>query len=342
MSWRFRTLRSIVLQSCLSMALALPVWAQQKGDQAMAEQHLAAAKSAAGSDLKGALANCGKIGKPLVIPKDKIHGLLQKVIAKGRFEPAKVFDNLYFVGAKWVSSWAVKTDDGIILIDTLNNDREAADYIAGGLRELGLDPASIKKIIVTHAHGDHYGGARYLHRKYGAEIIMSAADWQELAKPVLQYDDSLWGRPPERGATVSDGETVTLGDTAVTVYLTPGHTPGTLSLVFPVRDGSATHTAMLWGGNGFNFGAVPSRFVSYIHSAERFRDLAQGKGIDVFLSNHSGLDGTGPKLKALKARSPGDANPFVIGVDAVTRDMTVLSECGKAVLASFDAEAVPQ
>src|SRR3546814_4198883 len=72
------------------------------------------------SDL--ALANCKRIGKPLTIAPEAIHGLLEKVIGMGRLPPAQVFDNLYFVGAKWVSAWAIATDDGIILIDALRSE----------------------------------------------------------------------------------------------------------------------------------------------------------------------------------------------------------------------------
>ena len=328
-----------VMFACLSMGALMP--AHAAGDQALVDKHLQTATKAAGDDLKNALANCKLVGKPLAIPKDKLHDVLQKVIAMGRFEPARVFDNVYYVGAKWVSAWAIKTSEGIILIDTLNNEDEAKATIEAGLRELDLDPASIKKIIVTHAHGDHYGAARYFHSKYGAEIIMSKTDWEELARPVLQYDDSLWGRPPERGTAISDGDKVTLGGYSVTAVQTPGHTPGTLSLVFPVTDRGKKHVAMLWGGNGFNFGEDSQRAASFVKSARNFRDLAQRENIDVFVSNHAGLDGSEAKLKALKARSAGDPNPYVIGVPAVERTMTVLAECGAAVLSSFDASSVP-
>jgi len=328
--------------SALAAAGAVSLALAAGGDAVLAEKHVKAAQAAAGEDLKGALSNCRLVGKPLVIPKDRIHGVLEKFIAMGRFEPAKVFDNLYFVGAKWVSSWAIATQQGIILIDTLNNADEAASTIEKGLRELGLDPASIKKIIVTHAHGDHYGGATYLQQKYGAEIIMSEKDWQELAKPELQYDDVLWGRPPKRGTSLPDGGSVTLGGYTVKAIQTPGHTPGTLSLVFDVTDSGKAHRVMLWGGNGFNFGQDSERAVSYIDSAHKFCDLAKSSNIDVFLSNHAGLDGTGPKLAALKTRAAGAPNPFVIGESAVERTMTTLAECGTAVLAGFDAASVPK
>ena len=55
-------------------------------------------------------------------------------------DPAKVFDNLYFVGTKIHSAWALTTSEGIILIDTLY-DLCLEDAIVGGLKKLGLDPA---------------------------------------------------------------------------------------------------------------------------------------------------------------------------------------------------------
>ena len=76
-------------------------------------------------------------------------------------EPAKVFDNLYWVGQTQFSAWALKTSAGIIIIDALY-DYSVEDEIVGGLTKLGLNPADIKYVIVSHAHGDHVGGAKFL------------------------------------------------------------------------------------------------------------------------------------------------------------------------------------
>ena len=334
---------SWTLASGIALALcAGATEAQDKGDMDLARKHVAAAEEAAGGDLTAMLGNCDDLGSQYVIPEDKLHAALETFIGQGGLPPAQVFDNLYFVGAKWVSAWAVKTSDGIILIDALNNAEEVKKYVEPGLRQFGMDPADIEKVIVTHAHGDHYGGAKYLHDTYGAEIILSEADWKELEKPELQYDDELWGRPPERGTAVSDGDEVTLGDTSLEVLVTRGHTPGTLSVMIPVQDGAEAHKAILWGGNGFNFGRNAERFRSYIESAGRVAELAESEGIDVFLSNHSGLDGTEAKTQELASRGEGDPHPYVIGVSNVQRAMTALRECGLANLASFDASAMPE
>src|SRR6266853_1673897 len=76
-------------------------------------------------------------------------------------EPARVFDNLYFVGGKIHSSWALTTREGIILIDTIYP-YNSEELIVGGMKKLGLDPKGIKYVLVSHAHADHIGGAEML------------------------------------------------------------------------------------------------------------------------------------------------------------------------------------
>jgi L-ascorbate metabolism protein UlaG (beta-lactamase superfamily) len=100
-------------------------------------------------------------------------------------EPAKVFDNLYFVGQSEYSAWAVTTSDGIILMDAIF-DYSVDDEVVGGLKRLGLDPARIKCVIVSHAHGDHVGGARFLQDR-GAHVVMSAADWDLLDRSTVNF-----------------------------------------------------------------------------------------------------------------------------------------------------------
>ena len=248
--------------------------------------------------------------------------------------PAKAFDNLAFVGAKWVSAWALTTSDGVILLDALNNEDEAERLIEGGLRRLDLDPARVKRVVVTHGHGDHYGGATWLKQRHGAQVVMSGADWRML-ETELEFDVPQWGRPPRREVVVEDGDTIRLGDTAVEVLMTPGHSPGTISLLFDVREGQRTHRALLWGGTAFNFGRRPERMqriASYIAATRRAKEVAARENVTVLLSNHSGYDEADKKLQRLQG---GTANPFVIGQEAVQRTLTVIEECALATQAAW-------
>lgn len=290
--------------------------------------HVAAATRAAGSDLGPLLMLC-KPAPATQPPQAELDKGLAAFIAKPAPPPGKAFDNLYFVGADWVSAWAIKTSDGIILIDALNNEVEAAALIEGGMRKLGLDPAQIKYVIVTHGHGDHYGGAPYLAQKYRARVVMSDTDWT-MTETKLEFATPIWGAPPKRDISAKDGDRITLGDTSVTLYITPGHTMGTISPVFDVSAGGQKHRAMLWGGTAFNFGKNVPRLDSYVDATRRMDAVVSAQKIDVLLSNHSAADGSQAKLSALRQQPAGAPNPFVLGTPTVERALTVMGECAQA------------
>ena len=84
--------------------------------------------------------------------------------------------------------------------------------------------------------------------------MQAACDDAATLQHMLDFESALWPPPPRRDLSVSDGEKVVLGDTTVTIHLTPGHTVGTVSPTFDVRDASGVHRALLWGGTSFNFG----------------------------------------------------------------------------------------
>ena len=243
-------------------------------------------------------------------------------------EPVKVFDNLFYVGMTEYSAWAVKTSQGIILLDTIF-DYSVEDEVVGGLKKLGLDPASVKYALVSHGHLDHFGGAKYLQEHFGTKVLMSAADWEFLS-------ESRSPAKPARDLVVSDGQKLTLGDTTLTFYLTPGHTMGTVSTLIPVKDNGQPHLAAEWGGTGFNFPRSADRFSTYYTSAERFRDIATKAGADALVSNHTNLDGSKTKMPVLALRKPGDPHPYVIGTEGVRAYLTVAAECARAARAAYN------
>ena len=242
-------------------------------------------------------------------------------------EPVKVFDNMYFVGMTEYSAWAITTTQGIILIDAIY-DYSVEDEVDGGLKKLGLNPADIKYVLISHAHLDHAGGAKFLQDKYGARILMSAADWD-----FLEQQNPPW--KPKRDMIVTDGQQLTLGNTTLTMYITPGHTPGTVSSIVPVFDNGQRHIAAAWGGTAFNFGPDKARLQAYAASAARFRGIVTTAGADVLFANHTDFDGTKKKVPALAQRKSGSAHPYVIGTDAVQRYVTVAHECAQAAIAAL-------
>ena len=244
-------------------------------------------------------------------------------------DPARVFDNLYFVGGKIHSAWALTTSDGIILIDTIfpyNSD----ELIVGGLRKLGLDPKDIKYVLISHAHSDHIGGAEMLQTRYGARIVMGKPDWDTVAK----YPNRYKTMAPKRELVATDGMKLELGDTTVTIWLTPGHTPGTLSYTFTVRDRGRPVNVVYSGGTAFNFvNNKPDpgikNFQIYIESAQHIAAKAAATGATVLLSNHSEFDNAFNKNRMLAGRGNGP-HPYEIGADWVQRYFQVMQGCARA------------
>jgi metallo-beta-lactamase class B len=318
----------------VSGAAAAAVMAQSSGT---ADAHVAAAKAAAGTDFAGVFSRICAEAVPPATPAAPRPAAARPAGPPPReswhADPVKVFDNLYFLGQTEYSVWAVTTSAGIILIDSIF-DYSVDDEVSGGLKTLGLDPATIKYVVISHGHSDHSGGAKYLQDRYNARVILGAADWDLLDKSTQTK--------PRRDMVATDGQKLTLGDTTLTMYLTPGHTPGTISTIIPVRDNGRPHVAAEWGGTGFNFTVTPEKprrywYTTYANSSDHFRDAVKKAGADVLIANHPEQDGAKAKLAALARRKGGDPNPYVIGNDSVTRYVTMVGECARASLLRFGA-----
>jgi metallo-beta-lactamase class B len=235
--------------------------------------------------------------------------------------PARVFDNLYFVGLPRVSAWLLDTPDGMILLDALNDARDAEVTIVGGMRQLGLDPSRLRYVVVSHEHADHYGGARYLQQHLGARVVASEVAWRAMEKEAA---DSGPAAPPQRDMVVADGGTLTLGGATLTFHATPGHTAGSLSTMVPVLDGGQRHLAFFLNGPRTE-SLAESR--EMMESTQRIGTLAKAAGVDVELNNHSYIDDSLPTIEAARTRGSGQPNPFVIGADGFQKFAGWQVEC---------------
>ena len=238
--------------------------------------------------------------------------------------PYRVFDNLYFIGTRIHSSWALTTSDGIIVIDSVYEYAVEAEMIEG-LRSLGLDPNDVRYILISHAHGDHDQGAAIFQRRFGTEIVMGDADWEStLAR--AEYP----GGVPKRDIGVGpEGMNLTLGDTTVEVIATPGHTPGTFSMLFEVKDNGTPLTVAYNGGTAFNFINDVPHFDTYIASQKKMADAAARANATVLMTNHSEFDSAVTKIRLMAARKPGEPHPYTIGREAVGRYFKVTEECAQ-------------
>jgi metallo-beta-lactamase class B len=244
--------------------------------------------------------------------------------------PTQLFDNLYAIGRTSTLVFVLKTSEGLILIDAgYQNDVESV--LLAGMKTLNLDPAAIKHVVVTHGHADHFGGAKTLQDRYGARVWLAAADWDVLERPA-QPGKAAPVPAPKRDGIIVAGQAITLGDTTLTPAALPGHTPGTVAVIFPVKEGRETHVAALLGAPMLIPPPDP-QVEQHVKSLEEFGRIARTMKVDVELLNHPLMDGASAKLARLQTRKPGGPNPFVVGVDSYQRFLNVSTECLKGVLA---------
>jgi metallo-beta-lactamase class B len=217
--------------------------------------------------------------------------------------PFKAFDNLYYVGVGYVSSWLLTTEQGLILIDTLED--RYVDRLLDNIRKVGFDPKDIKYVVITHGHYDHVGGVARLQEMYGARVVMMEGDFNLFngiggARPEA--------RAPRRDIIVKDGDTVTLGNTTLRLAWHPGHTPGGLSAGFTVYDGGKPYEAYIFAGAAPGQGLpAAEQFLDTINRLEQIQQRVQ-----VRVVSHPFMDPTfWDRVERLAARRPGDPHPFV-------------------------------
>ena len=236
-----------------SGVLLLAGWSatEANAQAARAQAHVAAARAAAyepGQDFTAIFSLCAEpdpnppaaapapaaAATPTIPPRSQWY-----------MEPQKVFDNVFHVGGSSAyneSVWAVTSSEGIILINA-GQPYAAEELIVNGLKKMGLDPAQIKYVIVTGGEPDEYGGAKLLQDRYKARVLLSEAEWDVIAR-----SNAPAGIKPTKDMVVTDGQKVTLGDVTVSLYVTPGHSPGTVSmLISPLKDGNQRHVGAYLG-----------------------------------------------------------------------------------------------
>ena len=238
-------------------------------------------------------------------------------------QPKRAFDDVYWLGTESTSAWLLTSDDGYILYDTAYV-YDAEDVLIGGMQKLGLDPAKVKYVIVSHGHRGESGGAYLFQSRYGAHIV--TADWDLI-------DGSLYGYPtgkPKRDIAATDGMKVTVGNRTVTLYLTPGHTPGTISGIFQVLDQGKPLTVVYSGGTEFNFPNDVAHFDQYLASVRKLASLAAAAGATIIINNQSQFNGAADKLRILADRQDGERHPLNVGSEAVARYFKIEDECAQA------------
>src|SRR6266550_1917588 len=307
-------------------------WKNSKEAQAL----VAKARAAAGKDEKLVSRfekGCTVLGpqRPAVLRQNAG----QPAEPQRQVDIVKLFDNFYFFGFNTVGAWAVTTNQGIILIDSLNTVAEAENIIEPALKKAGLNPADVKYVVVGHGHFDHFGGAPYFQQKSGSKVVMSKLDWDMIERPNPNARGPQANRPlPKRDVEITqDGQKVTLGDETITLRITPGHTPGTLAYYIPVKDhGKSMNILMLSGAN-----ITPDR--ASLDAFKKALDYAKQQKVQALINGHPGLFGDEIGWMEQIRSNPNGPNPFVLTVDEFGKFADIMKDCAEARLVAMDTKA---
>ncbi len=248
--------------------------------------------------------------------------------------PFHIVGDVYYVGSKGLAAYLITSPQGDILLDgTL---AENAPLIERNIAKLGFRLKDVKLLVNSHAHSDHAGGLARLKHDTGAQMLASAGDRWALEHGRSRGDNiyapSLF--PPVRvDREIREGETVRLGDIALTAHLTPGHTPGCTSWSLPARDGGRTLQVVIpcsltVAGNVLvGNGAYPNIVPDYRLSFARLKALKA----DVVLTNHPEMVDV---LGRHRRQVAGQADAFV--------DRGALPRLVSEARADFEAELAKQ
>ncbi len=230
-------------------------------------------------------------------------------------QPCRYTDDFYHIGAETAPCWLLKSTEGYILIDT--GLPKTLYLIMENLRKIGVDYRDIKHIIHTHGHIDHIGGTRALVALTGAKTYIGYGD----EKTVRGEDELQWTNefqmPFEEAFipdyVVQDGGKIKIGDKEIMFIGTPGHTAGTMSLFFNVKEKGKEYRAGMFGGGLLSmsgdylrkYGLPFSLREDFIKSI----DKVYNERVEVHVGNHLGDNKHREKIK----RIGESENPFLDG-----------------------------
>jgi hydroxyacylglutathione hydrolase len=174
-------------------------------------------------------------------------------------EKVRITDEVYVVGGGVTNAFGLSDDpdchiylvdggDELALIDCGMASGDSLERILGNVRAEGLDPEKITKVIVTHYHMDHAGGAARFRERLGVEVVAPAdaapalrtgderAVALDVAKAAGFYAADYHFQPVEVAREVREGDRIPVGNLELEVFETPGHCDGHVSLLLRGRE----------------------------------------------------------------------------------------------------------
>jgi metallo-beta-lactamase class B len=237
-------------------------------------------------------------------------------------QPFRIVGNLYYVGTYDLACYLITTPKGNILINT--GLAESVGHIKSNVESLGFKFSDIKILLATHAHFDHVAGMADIKEMTGAQMMIHEKDAEGLADG--GNSDFVFGgkgsmfKPVKADRLLHDNDTVSLGGMQIIVLSHPGHTKGSNSFLFNVRDDKSSYRVLIANmptmqdqTNLAGMPGYPEIAKDYAFTIDALKKL----NFDIWLSSHAS------QFKLHQKHKPGDPyNPSVF-FDRAGYDETV-------------------
>jgi metallo-beta-lactamase class B len=208
------------------------------------------------------------------------------------YQPFRIVGNLYYVGTYDLACYLIKTPHGNILINT--GLATSAPLIKANIEALGFKFNDIKTLLTTQAHYDHMGAIAAIKKVTGAKMMVDEKDAGVMADGgrsdyALGSDTSTY-EPVTPDRLLRDRDTVKLGNVRLVMLHHPGHTKGSCSFLFDVKDEQRPYRVLIANMPTIvtekkftDIPAYPGIAKDYAYTFDAMKKLS----FDIWLSSHA-------------------------------------------------------
>lgn len=226
------------------------------------------------------------------------------------FKPFQIIGNIYYVGTSSLACYIIKTNRGLILLDTAL--QESSPIVRANIESLGFKLKDVKIMLSSHAHFDHVAGHAEMKAATGAKVYAMKADAEIMESGGQKgfHPIKPFYKPFKVDKTLKDGETVRLGEVAMTAHLTPGHTEGNTAWTMVVEENGKKYNVVFTCSLSINPGVRMVNNPTWAGVKEAYAksfQVMKSLPCDVFLGPHAPFFDMEKKIKRIGSQP----NPFI-------------------------------
>jgi len=227
------------------------------------------------------------------------------------YKPFRIAGNLYYVGTYDLACYLITTSKGNILVNT--GLASSATQIKHNVQSLGFKLSDTKILLTTQAHYDHLGAMAAIKKATGAQLMIDARDAPALMDGGRSdYEMGKYGttfQPVKPDRLLQDGDTVSLGEMQLVMLHHAGHTKGSCSFLFTVKDNQKSYRVLIANMPSIITERRFHEVVSYPQIGQDYAYTFQamkGLSFDIWLASHAS------QFHLHEKHRPGDVyNPAV-------------------------------